>query len=489
MTDAPAFTLPDTIAVGDVIASDRIRKDYQDVEALGSSIRRYGVIQPIVLTQGFAPDGRPQYVLVAGGRRLAALQRIGTTHLRHGKEFVWRNEDVRDPSTAIRLQAMELEENVKRSDLTWSETALAKLKLLKLMQSIHGVSRGFGAGKTSVYDRGFGIRTLAEMLSENASTTSRDIEIAEYIKRFPLAKLEELPTRVDAMRRMGVVFTTASMVQQTKAAPPLVSPATPPPASSSGQVTSPPTGVNGSGTQPCGTAVPLPVSHGDLSRWLLYEGNFQNTVHRVADASVDLVLTDLPYNIAIGTGNVGHGSAFGNQFTDSVVDLDSLCRDVAVASYRVLRSNRFAVFFYGMAYHAILYNALVDAGFAVDPYPFIWQRDRTAPPDGFARYSKSYDPALVASKGVPRFIRPNLPNILAIPSVRGPARLHSAQKPVELMAKFVEDMTIPGCVVLDMFAGSGTTGEAALLLKRKAILFECEPANCFIIKSRLGAIP
>jgi DNA modification methylase len=56
------------------------------------------------------------------------------------------------------------------------------------------------------------------------------------------------------------------------------------------------------------------------------------------------------------------------------------------------------------------------------------------------------------------------------------------------MQKFIEDMTTPGCVVLDPFAGAGTTGEAALRTGRKAILFELEPANCVLIRSRLGVL-
>jgi DNA modification methylase len=53
------------------------------------------------------------------------------------------------------------------------------------------------------------------------------------------------------------------------------------------------------------------------------------------------------------------------------------------------------------------------------------------------------------------------------------------------MRKFIEDMTVPNSIVLDMFAGAGTTGVAALQYKRRCILFEQESANCLIIKSRL----
>jgi DNA modification methylase len=431
---------------------------------------------------------------VAGGRRLAALRRNGTTTLRHGKEFVWRDEDVSDPGTALRLQAMELEENVRRSDLTWSETVLAKLKLLRTMQSIHGSSKGFGAGRTAICDKGFGIRTLAEMLNENPGTTSRDIELAGFVETNPY--LATFPNRSDAIRHMGVAINTASKIKQAaaplstiinmfKPAKQAVSSTSTPSAHITPSASC--TVVTATGNQASATPVPVVATQptADVNqRWILYEGPFQQNIACVADDSVDLVLTDLPYNIALGTGNVTHGSGL-SWFDDVDVDISNLVRDTAIEAYRVLCPNSFAVFFYGMAYHDVLVNALVDAKFTVDPYPFIWLRDRTAPPDGFARYSKSYDPALVASKGTPRFVRPNLPNTVNIPSVRGPQRLHAAQKPVDLMRKFIEDMTVPNSIVLDMFAGAGTTGVAALQYKRRCILFEQESANCLIIKSRL----
>jgi len=464
---------PDSVAVSNINDDSRIRKDYGDVASLAESIRRFGIIQPIVLQRAGA-DGRP--VLVAGGRRLTALRRLGTTHLSHGREFIWRDEDVSDPATALRLQAMELEENLKREDLKWPEEVAAKLQLLETMQGIHGASKGFGSGKSSEADRGFGIRRLAEMLGENPSTTSRDIELAGYVRNHPM--LAQMPTKADAQRKLGVAVTVAAMQAMAKKSTVV----------SVRQSLPTVDGASGGATHSGDTTASAPVIMTPREeRWTLYEGPFQSNISQVPSDSVDLVCTDLPYNIGLGQSSASHGAGLG-QFSDSELDIVGLCADVAVDSYRVLRDNRFAVFFYGMNYHQVLYDALVSAGFSVDPYAFIWLRDRTAPPDGFARYSKSYDPAMVASKGTPRFVRPNLPNTISIPSVRGPERLHAAQKPVGIMQKFIEDMTTPDCVVLDMFAGAGTTGEAALRTKRKAILFELEPQNCVLIRSRLGVL-
>jgi site-specific DNA-methyltransferase (adenine-specific) len=43
-----------------------------------------------------------------------------------------------------------------------------------------------------------------------------------------------------------------------------------------------------------------------------------------------------------------------------------------------------------------------------------------------------------------------------------------------------------GGIVLDPFAGSGTTGLAALQEGRRAVLIEREPAYCEIIRRRLA---
>lgn len=429
----------------EVIVADRMRQELGDLTSLMASIREFDLIQPIVLTRDLH--------LVAGGRRLAAMKALDFKCLMHGLHFVWRDE--LDP---LRLKAIELEENLKRKDLTWSEIVLGKQQLLEIKQQEHGLATmGRPSASASGEARGFGVRSLAAMLGESAATTSEDLELASYVKKHPV--LAQMPTRADARRKLGVAMTTAAM-QAVAALKPRQ------------------TVIDASGQ-----TVTAPAT----SAWRLYHGPFQKNIAQVADASCDLVLTDLPYNIGLGQSTAAHSAGLGS-FTDSDIDMVSLCRDVAVESYRVLRPNRFAVFFYGMGYHHDFVSALTDAGFSVDPYPFIWLRDRTAPPDGFARYSKSYDPALIASKGTPRFIRPNLANTLAVPSVRGPERLHAAQKPLLLMQKFIEDMTTPGCVVVDMFAGAGTTGEAALRLKRQCVLFELEEPNCVLIESRLGAI-
>ena len=64
---------------------------------------------------------------------------------------------------------------------------------------------------------------------------------------------------------------------------------------------------------------------------------------------------------------------------------------------------------------------------------------------------------------------------------------HSTVKPVKLMEYLVKLVTVDeNSIVLDPFAGSGSTGVACQNLKRKFILIERDPDYCTIIRKRLA---
>ena len=65
---------------------------------------------------------------------------------------------------------------------------------------------------------------------------------------------------------------------------------------------------------------------------------------------------------------------------------------------------------------------------------------------------------------------------------------HPTVKPVALMRWLVRMVTPPGGVVLDPFAGTGTTGEAAILEGHRAVLIERDDADVEDIRKRLQKI-
>jgi len=62
---------------------------------------------------------------------------------------------------------------------------------------------------------------------------------------------------------------------------------------------------------------------------------------------------------------------------------------------------------------------------------------------------------------------------------------HPTQKPLKLLKYLVRSMVPPGGVLLDSFAGSGTTGVAAVETGRKATLVEISPTYTSLIRKRL----
>lgn len=71
--------------------------------------------------------------------------------------------------------------------------------------------------------------------------------------------------------------------------------------------------------------------------------------------------------------------------------------------------------------------------------------------------------------------------------VRGDDRVHETQKPLGLMRELILDFTDIGDLILDPFAGSGTTGVAAIECGRRAILIEIDEARCAIAAKRFSA--
>lgn len=76
-------------------------------------------------------------------------------------------------------------------------------------------------------------------------------------------------------------------------------------------------------------------------------------------------------------------------------------------------------------------------------------------------------------------------DVWTFPSVRPYKGKHPAEKPAALLEHAIEATTYPGDIVLDCFAGSGSTALAALKLKRRAVAIEIESDWAEVIASRV----
>lgn len=430
----------DVLAAEAIDTKDRIRSDMGDIDALATSIQSVGLIQPIILNR--------QNRLIAGERRLRALRKLGLKELIHGVHFIFNDEQ-----DSLRLKAMEVEENVKRKQLSWQEEVLAKKRLLTIMQQIHGEARSGPPSKSDVIgitSSGFGINKLAALLGESNAQTSKDIELANLVESAPMLARAETK---EAARRQAVLAVAVATGLQEQAQRPKV--------------------------------------EGEL-RWKLFEGGFVNNAANVASNSVDLVITDPPYGEDTQGMAANSKQLLAESFADSKTDVMLLVGRLVAEAYRVLKEDKFALIFFGHTVYTEIVDAARLAGFEVDVTPLIWVKNTVVNTSPYTRYGRSYESILVLRKGNPKLLRPSQRDVIQLNTITirtaTEQKLYHAQKPVELIEKFILDTTIQDALICDFCSGSGTTGVAALRNKRRVVLFEKDAIACQIIRSRLGSI-
>lgn len=200
-------------------------------------------------------------------------------------------------------------------------------------------------------------------------------------------------------------------------------------------------------------------------------------------SGADLVVTDPPYRLTSG-GNSG-GSMSG-MFSAEEYDNSGELMDVVRWSqmggpiFRACKPNADC---YVMANDKNTFAA--HAGFVGAGWKFHnllgWNKGNVT---RNRWYMKHIEYTLYLWKGRAKVINsPGSKQIFACPAPFG--KIHPTQKPVELMAHYIENSSQPGDLVLEPFAGSGTTLLAALALGRRAIGIEVSVEHFEAAKERL----
>ena len=130
---------------------ERQRRELPNIPVLADSIKRVGLIHPVVVTR--------EHALIAGERRLEACRSLGWTNI--PIQYL----DELDPLVA---HAIELEENVKREALPWADEC-------KAVAEYHALRASQEPTWTQV--------ATAEALGLPPSDVSEKIKVAEELKR------------------------------------------------------------------------------------------------------------------------------------------------------------------------------------------------------------------------------------------------------------------------------------------------------------------
>jgi len=192
----------------------------------------------------------------------------------------------------------------------------------------------------------------------------------------------------------------------------------------------------------------------------IIHGDCLQVLRKLPDACVDFVLTDPPYLVN-----------YRDRLGRSIPNDDNsrwLFPSFSEIS-RVLKPDSYCVSFYGWSKAERFLSAWKECGLRPVGH-FVWiKRYSSRIRHAEARHEQAY----LLAKGNP--VPPNAPPPDVLAWDYSGNTLHPTQKPVRGLVRLITAYSPRGGVVLDPFAGSGSTGVAARKLGRRFILIETDP--------------
>lgn len=420
------------------ISENRQRREFRatELQELADSIRTRGLYHPIVLRI----EGE-DYQLVSGERRLRAVTMIYDLD----GSFSHDGAPVREnciPYTSLgdlsllEAEEAELEENIRRVDLTWQERASATARLGKL-RADQARARGEGPPATSTLsDEVRGVSA-----GDGYEATKRELAIARHLADPEVRAAKSLDEAWKLLQRKEASAKHAAL----------------------GEL------VGKTFTADVHAAI-----NQDACEWL-----------RSASAeSFDVILTDPPYGMGADSfGDSGGLAAGAHAYTDDEATFNRLMDVFVPMSIRITKPAAHLYLFCDIDRFFDLRLDLSHAGWQVFRTPLIWYKKsgmRAPLPEHGPQ--RKYECILYAIKGKKpvRFMAGDVLDFSPDSNLG-----HAAQKPVALFVELLKRSVQPGDSVLDPFMGSGTIFPAAHELKCKATGVELDTASYGIAVKRI----
>ena len=426
------------------IAPNRQRREFlpAELEELRTSIEANGLLQAPVLRE----EGQ-DFVLVAGERRLRAITDIYDL----GGAFNYGGKPV--PPGMVPYVSLgslsplaaweaELEENIRRVDLTWQERALATTQLLELRRA---QAQDADAPAPTVYDIAREVRDKPGVpnaeLGEAYTATRNELIVAKFLDDPEVAKAPTLKEAFKVLKKREERTQNAQLAETLGRS---------------------------------FTSAAHQLECGDSLAWM----------QAAPAGQFGIILTDPPYGMnADKFGDSGTDSAGAHFYEDSYERWVSLMQVFCVESFRLAAPSAHAYVFCDLDRFPELRTRMSEAGWQVFRTPLIWSN-----PDGYRAPwpdkgpQRSYELILFAAKGE-RNVTQMKRDVLEYR--RDAAVGHPAQKPIALLVDLLRRSARPGDRVLDPFMGSGSTVLACQELKLACTGIELDEAAYGIAAKRL----
>jgi DNA modification methylase len=199
-------------------------------------------------------------------------------------------------------------------------------------------------------------------------------------------------------------------------------------------------------------------------------GDCVDVMKGMPSRSVDLIVTDPPYLVRYLDRS---GRSVKNDDNDAWLD------PAFAEMSRVLKPGKFCASFYAWNKIERFAQAWNKAGLRIAGH--IVFPKKYASSSRFMKYQHEQAYLLVKGYGA----LPQNPPPDVIPWTYTGNKLHPTQKPVGIFRPLIEAFTKPGDIVLDPFAGSGSTLVAAQELGRRFVGIELDPVHHLTASTRL----
>ena len=215
-------------------------------------------------------------------------------------------------------------------------------------------------------------------------------------------------------------------------------------------------------------------SSGDLMKTnVVIQGDCLEVMRGMEDNSADLILTDPPYNAV--NRKTGGLRIINKGGADSLpVDIPLLCSELS----RITRGSIYQ--FMGIGQISKSNETYLKNGMTTRLG--VWVKTNPSPMNGSRLWLSGTESILFARKPQATFNR-HCASAVWIYATH--PTLHPCEKPIDLISELILASSNPNDLILDPFAGSGSTLVAAKQLGRRYIGIEIEPKYVAICNERL----
>jgi DNA modification methylase len=207
------------------------------------------------------------------------------------------------------------------------------------------------------------------------------------------------------------------------------------------------------------------------------QGDCLEVMQEISDGSVDMILTDIPYNEVNRKSN-------GLRVLDKGV-ADELTFDLPAfleECYRISKGSFYI--FCGISQVSDIRNFFADKGISLRHC--VWHKTNPSPMNGQHIWLSSIENCIFAKKPNATFNQKCKHSTWDFPV--GRSKVHPTEKPLKLFEYLIESSSDPGDIIFDPCSGSGTTAVAALNTNRNFICIEKEPKYVDLSRQRLDTV-